>query len=282
MNKIKLKTMLISGVIFAGASSLTGQNQQTTQRKAAQQEVKTPEILAAEAELKWYNPDYRPYIASFAELVRLSDAFVKNKLRLALSNYQTGKSLIIKMRQEVRRVNEEAAEAKHLGEKWYWQTVDRKAREERIINRIKRKAKLKAVTYFTRSILQLDEIHNKRVREGNEFKKLLASVYIEWIVYQYDMGNLPQCIDILERYVALDPKHEREISPHKYLASAYGFKEKILERYKAGTEQELLFYKKKKNEHLLRAAELKYKKDSPEYEQIVELVNRDEIIAVSP
>ena len=270
-------------VLLTSVSPLLGQNQQPVQgQEPAQRESKTPQELAAEAELKWYNPDYQPYIRSFNALVKLGNTYARNKLRLALSNYQTGKSTIIKMRQEIQRFNEESAEAKHLNEKWYWQTIDRKAREERVTNTIKRKAKVKAITYFTRSIKHLDEIQNKRIREGAEFKRLLASIYINWVLYQYDLGNIPQCVDILERYIALDPAYEREVSPHKYLASSYGFKEKVLERYKAGTEQDLLYYKRKKNEHLLRAAELKYQKNSPEYEQIVDLVNRDEVIAVSP
>ena len=277
MINIKLMALLISLVILTATSSLLGQNQ-----GAAQQGNETPEQLVAEAEFKWHNPDYRPYISSLEELVKLTDAFAKNKLRLALSNFQTGKSIIMKMRQEIQRFNDESAQARHVNEKWYWQTIDRKAREERIINRIKRKAKLRAITYYTRSIRHLDEIQNKRIKEGEGYKNLLASLYIEWIVYQYDLGNIPQCVDMLERYIALDPRHEREITPHKYLASAYGFKERLLGKYNAGSEQEFLFYKKKKNEHLLRAAELKYQKDSPEYEHIVELVNRDEIIAIVP
>lgn len=246
-----------------------------------QGEEKTAAEIASESEAKWHNPDYKPYVESFDQLYKLSDAFAENKLRLALSNYQTGRSIIQKMRENVQRFKEEAAEAKHLNEKWYWQTLDRKAREARQIAGIKRKAKLDAVTYFTRSIGHLDEVGNKKVRESDKFKQLMADVYRDWVVQQYDLGNLPQCIDILERYIELDPKYEKEISPHKYLASCYGFRERVLIKYDEGTEQERIFLKKKKNEHLLRATELKYKKNSPEYEEILSDVNRDEIIAIS-
>lgn len=241
---------------------------------------KTEGQVADESETKWHNPDYKPYIESFDQLVTLSDAFAENKLRLALSNYQTGRSIIQKMRESVQRYREEAAEAKHLNEKWYWQTLDRKAKEERQIAEMKRKAKLKAVTYFSRSIAHMDEIQNKKVRESDKFKELIADVYRDWVIQQYDLKNLPQCIDILERYINLDPKYDKEISPHKYLTSCYGFRENVLTKYEAGTEDERIFLKKKKNEHLLRAAELKYKKNSPEYEKILSEVNRDEIIAI--
>ena len=242
----------------------------------------TSEQAAAEAELRWINKDYRPYGSAFSELEKLGDAFARNKLRLALSNFQTGKSIINRMHEEVKRINIESVEGMHLGEKWHWQTIDRKLREERMIRNLKRRSKIKAVTYYTRTIYELDEIQNRGVRDSDEFQRLLSSTYIEWILHQYDLGNISQCADILERYIALDPKYEREVTPHKYLASVYGYKERMLVKHNVGSDMEVLFYKKKKNQHLLRAAELKYKKNSLEYEKMVDLVNRDEIIAVSP
>ena len=261
--KKRLNLCLLSFlVVFLGVNSLLLSQEQQNQNQN-QNQNQTPEQLAIEAELKWDNEDYRPYTAAFNELVKLSNAFAKNKLRLALSNFQTGKSIIVKMREGIRRLREESIEKKHLNEKWYWQTIDRKTSEERQISNLKQRSKLKAVTYFTKAIHQLDEIHSKRIRESDKFKNLLSIVYLEWVLYQYDLGNLPQCVDILERYIALDPKYEREIAPHKYLASAYGFKERVLEKYNAGTEQERLFYKKRKTGTCLEQQSLNTKKILP-------------------
>lgn len=240
----------------------------------------TPEAIAAQAEKDWHNPDYRPYVKSFEELVKLGDDYAENKFRLSLANYNTGQSLIFKMRQEVQRFKEGQAEKIKLNEKWYWQTIDRKAWENRYITRKKLEAKLKAVTYYTRAMNHLDTIQNKKFRESERFKDLQANVYRQWIIQQYDLRNIPQTINVLERYITLAPKYDSEVPAHKYLASAYGVKEKILVKYGAGTEQELNFYKKKKNQHLLKAAELKYGKDKPEYEKILELVNRDEVLSI--
>lgn len=240
----------------------------------------TPEAIAAQAEKDWHNPDYRPYVKSFEELVKLGDDYAENKFRLSLANYNTGQSLIFKMRQEIQRFKEGQAEKIKLNEKWYWQTIDRKAWENRYITRKKLEAKLKAVTYYTRAMNHLDSIQNKKFRESERFKDLQANVYRQWIIQQYDLRNIPQTINVLERYITLAPKYDSEVPAHKYLASAYGVKEKILVKYGAGTEQELNFYKKKKNQHLLKAAELKYGKDKPEYEKILELVNRDEVLSI--
>lgn len=233
------------------------------------------------AEELWKNADYRDYNQAFADLHRLSQAFANNKYRLALSAYQSGVNTIIKMRDEVELFRKQAAEAKYLNEKWYWQIVDRKAREERIINQMKRRAKLEAVTYFTRAINHLDEIQNPDLREKPAFKRLLSAVYRNWVMYQFDLGNLPQCIPILELYIEID-ENEKQYPAHKYLAQCYAFQEMMIKKYGVGTEDQMFRFRYKKNVHLLRAAELKYGKESAEYKHVVNLVNRDEIISVQP
>ncbi len=233
------------------------------------------------AEELWKNADYRDYDRGFAELHQLSRAFANNKYRLALSAYQSGVNTIIKMRDKVQLFRKESAEKKHLNEKWYWQIVDRKAREERIIHRMQEKAKQEAVTYFTRAINHLDEIRNPDLREKPAFKKLLSAVYRNWVMYQFDLGNLPQCIAILELYIEID-ENEKEYPAHKYLAQCYAFQENMIKKYKVGTEDQMFRFRYKKNVHLLRAAELKYGKESAEYKHVVNRVNRDEIISVQP
>ncbi|MEQ9365015.1 MAG: hypothetical protein RIF32_12260 [Leptospirales bacterium] len=233
------------------------------------------------AEELWKNADYRDYNKAFSELHQLSRAFANNKYRLALSAYQSGVNTIIKMRDEVELFRKQSAEAKYLNEKWYWQIIDRKAREERQINRKKRSAKLESVTYFTRAINHMDEIKNPDLREKPAFKRLLSAVFRNWVMYQFDLGNLPQCIPILELYIEIDT-NEKEYPAHKYLAQCYAFQEQMIKKYNVGTEDQMFRFRYKKNVHLLRAAELKYGKESAEYKHVVNLVNRDEIISVQP
>ena len=226
----------------------------------------------------WKNADYRNYDKSFAVLHKLSIAFANNKYRQALSAYQSGINTIIKMREDEEILRKESEDQTRLSEKWYWQVIDRKAREERVIRIMQRKAKLQSVSYFTRSIQYLDEILNKEMREKPVFKQLLSAVYRNWVLHQFDMGNLPQCIPILELYVQID-ENEKEYQAHKYLSQCYAFQENLHKKYGAGTEEQFLRFRYKKNVHLLRATELKYGKDSAEYKHIVNLLNRDEIIA---
>lgn len=232
-------------------------------------------------EALWKNPDFVGYNKSFDELHKLSKAYANNKYRLALSAYQSGVNTIMKMRENIEQYKKEQAEKKRLDEKWYWQKVDRKAAEERYINREKLAAKMAAVTYFTKAINHLDDIKNPDLREEEAYKALLSAVYREWIKAEYDTQNYPQCIPILELYLELN-QNEEEYPAHKYLASCYSFEENTLRKYKAGSDDQIQKLKNKKNMHLLRAAELKYGKGSVEYKHIVDLVNKDEVIAVTP
>lgn len=299
----KIKLLLILGLVLSLALFAQGQQQQPNPQD--QEEVrKIDELLKGELvpeeedadltdeqrerrriiqeqEALWKNPDFKAYNKSFQELHQLSKAFANNKFRLALSNYQSGVNILLKNREWVEQYRKEEAEKKRLDEKWYWQKVDRKAREERVIAREKFAAKQMALNYFTRAINHLDEIRNPDLRERPEFKRLLSDVYRNWIMVEYDLQNLPQTIPILELYIEIDD-NEKEYPAHKYLASAYAFEEAMIKKYGGGSEDQMLKYRYKKNVHLLRATELKYGKDSPEYKHIVNIVNRDEVISVTP
>lgn len=244
-------------------------------------EQKTLKDKVQKDEALWKNPDFKGYHKAFQELHQLSKSFANNKFRLALSNYQSGMNTILKMRESVEQFRKDEAEKKRLDEKWYWQKIDRKTKEERIVAREKLTAKQQAVSYFTKAINHLDEITNPDLRERAEYKRLLSDVYRAWIIAEYDLQNLPQCIPILELYLEIDD-NEKEYPAHKYLASCYAFEENMIRKYGGGSEDQMFKFRYKKNVHLLRATELKYGKNSAEYKHIVNLVNRDEVISVTP
>jgi len=243
------------------------------------EKARKKDIIKQEA--MWKNPDFVGYNKAFEDLHKLSKAFANNKYRLALSAYQSGMNSILKMRENVEQFRKEQAEKKRLDEKWYWQKIDRRANEERYVQREKMAAKLAAVTYFTKAINHLDDIKNADLREERAYKTLLSSVYRAWIIAEFDTQNYPQCIPILELYLELDA-NEKEYPAHKYLASCYSFEENTMKKYKGGSDDQIQKLKNKKNMHLLRATELKYGKGSIEYKHIVDLVNKDEVIAVTP
>lgn len=252
--------------------------EQTEAFKPEIQPEKSPEYNAHEK--LWKNADYKAYHKAFEELQKLSLAFANNRYRLALASYQSGMNTLFKMEERVATFKKEQAEKKRLDEKWYWQKVDRKSAEDRWVGREKQAAKQKAISYFTKAINYLDEIKNPDLRERPEFKRLLSYVFRSWIMAEYDTQNFPQCIPILELYLEID-KNELEYPAHKYLANCYAFEENAL-RKAGGPEDQINRLKNKKNTHLLRATELKYGKETVEYREMVKMVNRDEVVSITP
>lgn len=292
MNKIKgifIFALLLSvSFVWAQdpANTNTPADNKKDEAKEEQSEPFKPELIPEEApkfhkhEKLWKNSDYKAYHKAFEELQKLSNAFGNNQYRLALAAYNSGMNTLYKMEERVAAFKKEQAEKKRLDEKWYWQKVDRKSAEDRWVGREKQAAKLKAVSYFTKAITYLDEIKNPDLRERPEYKTLLSFVFRSWIMAEYDTQNFPQCIPILELYLEID-KNELEYPAHKYLANCYAFEENVLKKA-GGPEDQINRFKNKKNTHLLRATELKYGKETVEYREMVKMVNRDEVVSITP
>ena len=242
-------------------------------------ELKALRERSAQSDELWKNAEFVNYDKTFNSLYELSPAFSNNKYRQALAAYQAGMNMILKMRQNEELIRKDSEETTRLNEKWYWQVVDRKARVERKVRILQRKSKLQAVTYMTRAIQYSDEITNKNLRETPTFKKLLSSLYRNWVIHQFDLGNFGQCIPILELYLQIN-ENEKDFTAHKYLAQCYSFQENLIAKSSLGNEEQILRLKYKKNTHQLRATELKYGKDSQEYKQVVNILNREDIISI--
>src|SRR4030042_3813054 len=105
------------------------------------------------------------------------------------------------------------------------------------------------------------------------FQSRLFQVYVST---QYDLQNFKPCIPVLERYITLSEKNAKDIWAYKYMASCYGYMERVLAKYRHASEDEINLFKNKKNRGLLQAVELKYGLDSPHYKHMQEVVEQDE------
>ncbi len=224
----------------------------------------------------WRTKDFHPYVKAIKELEKLNKEFSENLLKLAIDEYSTGLDLLEDMENEVLKLKTAHKSQKHLNEKWYWQEVDRKNREQRIISRKKYEAKMKAVTYFTKAINYLDEIQSVEVRKDQKFINFQSRLYQMYVSTNYDLNNFKPCIPILERYLTLSEKNKKDIWAYKYLASCYGYMEAVLTKYKHATEDEIMLYRNKKNRSMLQAVEIKYGVDSPHFKHLQEIVEQDE------
>lgn len=224
----------------------------------------------------WRIKDFKPYIKAIQELEKLSKEYSDNLLKLAIDEYSTGIDILEDMDNDVNKLIETNQKNKNLQEQWYWQEIDRREQEKRQIAMMKFEAKTKAVTYFTRAINHMDEITFEEVRKDPKFVNFQIRLYQAYVSTQYDLYNLKPCIPILERYIEINDQTKNDVWAYKYLSSCYGYMEGVLLKYKQGTEQEQLQYKQKKNMYMLRAAELQYGIDSPQYKHLREIVSKDE------
>jgi len=224
----------------------------------------------------WRIRDFKPYIKAIEELEKLNKEYSDNLLKLAIDEYSTALDILEDMENEVIKIKAANKEKKNLNERWYWQEIDRKNQEQRQVAMKKMEAKMKSVTYLTRSIDYLDQIQHPEVRQEPRFLNFMSRLFQVYVSTQYDLQNFKPCIAILERYLSISEENSKDIWAYKYLASCYGYMEKVLAKYKHASEDEINTYKNKKNRSMLQAVELKYGIDSPHYKHMQEVVEQDE------
>lgn len=233
------------------------------------------EMLEAE-NTGWKIRDFQPYVKALKDLEKLNKEYSENLLKLSMDEYATGLDILEDTENEIVKIKNQNKNKKFLNERFYWQEIDRKNAEQRFIARKKYESKMKAVTYFTRSINYLDEVQSSDVKQDPKFTAFQSRLFQAYVSTQYDLGNLKPCIPILERYITLSDKNKNDIWAYKYLSSCYGYMEAVLAKYKRSTEDEIMQYKNKKNRSLLQAAEMKYGVESPHFKQLQSVVEQDE------
>jgi hypothetical protein len=246
-------------------------------QEAKKDEAKKDDKAAAQDEVTgWRIKDYRPYISALEDLQKLSREYSENLLKLSVDEYATGLDMLEDMENDVNKIIITNKEKKNLSERWYWQEVDRKNQEARQIAMLKYEAKMKSITYFTRSINHLDEVQFAEVRREPKFINFQIRLFQVYVSTQYDLNNFLPCIPILERYITINDATKKDIWAYRYLASCYAFMEATMGKYRSSSEERSLYYKQKKNQNLLVATEMKYGVDSPEYKSLQESVEMDE------
>ena len=224
----------------------------------------------------WRIRDFKPYIKAIQELEKLNKEYSDNLLKLAIDEYSTAIDILEDMENEVIKIKASNKEKKNLNERFYWQEIDRKNQEQRQVAAKKYEAKMKAVTYLTKSIDYLDQIQHVEIRQEPRFLNFQSRLFQVYVSTQYDLQNFKPCIPILERYIAISDKNAKDIWAYKYMASCYGYMEKVLAKYRHANEDEINTFKNKKNRSMLQAVELKYGVESPHYKHMQEIVEQDE------
>ena len=251
--------------VFAGAQQADGRNQQST-----------PGAFLDQAKDGWKINDYKPYMATLRELEKLSKEYSEFLLKRSVDEYSKGFDVLEDMQAEIARLKDVYNNTKYLNEKWYWQEIDRKSAQDRHMGRIRNEAKTKAVTYFTRAINTLDEVRSNELKSHDTFIDYKSKLYRSYVSTQYDIGNIKPCIPILERYILLKEENRKDIWAYKYLSSCYAVMEAMLDKSHKTNDEDVIYYKNKKNQSILIAVELQYGLDSAEYKDIQKTIQKDE------
>jgi hypothetical protein len=266
--------LAVSLVIATGGTYILAQPKEEAKKELPKEAGK--EVAPGEEITGWRIKDFQPYIKALRDLEKLNREYSENLLKLAIDEYSTGLDLLEDMENEIIKLSAANKEKKNLNERFYWQEVDRKNQEERQIAKLKHEAKMKSVTYFTRSINHLDEIQYVEVRKEPKFINFQTRLYQVYVSTQYDLHNYKPCIPILERYIALTDANKKDVWAYKYLTSCYGFMEAVLAKYNKSAEDQITQYKQLKNRNMLLAIELQFGVESPEYKHLQEIVEQDE------
>jgi len=227
----------------------------------------------------WQIKDYLPYIQAMNDISKLSREYSENMLQLAIDEYSAGIDKLEKMEAEIARLEENNKNKINPGEK-RWQSIDRENQEKRQIYRIKQNAKMKSGTYFALSINHLDEIQSKSILESKEFVIFKVRLYQVFVSTQYDLQNFNSCIPVLEKYISLNNDTQKDLWAHKYLANCYAFMESLSQKSRSIPKEDALRYGHLKNKYLLKASEIQYGVESPEYKNMQDIINKYEKISI--
>jgi len=275
-NLIKYVTIAFTAAFLALGFQNNISAQQKTDQKPAKKTEKKEKIDPNKDADGWNVRDYQPYVKAIKDLQKLNKEYSENLLKLAVDEYSTGLDIIEDMENEVTKMRNANKDKIYLNERWYWQEIDRKNQEVRQIKKKKYGAKMKAITYFTKSINFLDQVQSVEIRKDSKFINFQSKLFKMYVSTNYDLHNFKPCIPILERFLTLSENNKKDVWAYKYLASCYGYMEAVLTKYKHATEDDITLYKSKKNRSMLQAVELKYGVESPHYKHLRETVEIDE------
>jgi hypothetical protein len=276
---IKKSSALFFGIfLICALFSNTVFAQQTTGTETGKQADTKKEETAVSDKAKdgWMTTDYKPYMSTIKDLEKLSKEYSDFLLKRSIDEYSKGFDTLEDMQAEIVRLKEIYKNTKYLNEKWYWQEVDRKNAQDRYISRLKIEAKMKSVTYFTRAINTLDEIKSNELKNNEKFIDYKSKLFRIYVSVQYDLGNMKPCIPILERYITMRDENRKDIWAYKYLSSCYAVMEAMLDKSAKTNEEDIIYYKNKKNHSTLMAVELQYGIESPEYKEVQKIIQLDE------
>jgi len=252
--------ILVFHTFFSSISADPDKNSKTEENKPSQDSSG----ISQESKNPWETHDISP---EFPELKILEDVGGKKSMeyfKTAENYYNESNKILDETPGKVRDKKEELTLDKI--QRFQWERIDQEERIKKIEKKITHENQLKALNLDIRSIEYLEKVKNPALRESEMFADLQAKTTRLYIKLQFQNNNCTQTISAMQRYFALSKAHQNEAPAHKILAICYGRESALAE--KSGDIATRDRFDQKKNEHMLKYAEISYGKDSQEYKYL--------------
>jgi hypothetical protein len=196
----------------------------------------------------------------------LSEESTIARMEEARTHFNTSLEIYKAAEKQIKEKKEATSKETRPSDKYQWQKRTREMELDREFKRISLEGRKNAVMELIKGMNAIDKIENPSTTASQVYIDLKASLYREYIKHQFRMKNYNQAMDIINMYIGLGEKYAKEAEPHKLLAICYEFNERQAAKYKREALKEE--FKARKNEHLLKYAELAYGKESNQYQRI--------------
>lgn len=225
---------------------------------------------------QWEDPEIPSSFPELQILDELSQKKSLERMQKARSLYKTAGELMREAGQEFETAKKKI---ERLPAQYDWQKQEKKDRLDREKRQVFSKYRNKAVSYLIESMKQLDKVQNPEIKKSEPYLNLKGAAIREYVKLQFQNGNPGMTISVLEEYLELKKEHATESEPYRLLAIAYRTQEASAKEM--GREDVYRAMKARKNENILKYAELKYGKDSYEYKRLKVQVDRTTVQPVS-
>ncbi|HBS06114.1 MAG TPA: hypothetical protein DEA96_14195 [Leptospiraceae bacterium] len=225
---------------------------------------------------QWEDPEIPSSFPELQILDELSQKKSLERMKKARSLYKTAGDL---MRDAGKEFEEAKKKIDRLPAQYEWQEQEKKDRLEREKRQIYSRYRNKAVSYLIESMKQLEKVQNPEIQKSEPYLNLKGAAIREYVKLQFQNGNAGMTISVLEEYLQLKKEHSTEPEPYRLLAIAYRTQEASAKE--SGREEIYREMQARKNQNILKYAELKFGKDSYQYKRLKIQVDRTTVQPVS-
>jgi hypothetical protein len=191
------------------------------------------------------------------------------QLRRAYSFYESAREIASELRQQL-----DAKPGRSIRDPLWWKELDESAAESRRQRALRQRFAIDLAERYHRVFESLQELDRTAFRQDKRVISLKRMAYRQYIILQSAVGNYIPAIEVLDEYARLEgAQTEWPLHYYYYVCLAGVFRD--LKRSSAVREEVLRSVRLRKNIHWRRAVELKFTKDSAEFDEVSRRIRSD-------